>query len=361
MTQIAEEKKYWVWMASMPEITPKAFYHILTLFGCAASFFNAVVKGSELLDEVPKKIVTAAKSAASKQYIAEILSEHNRKGITTVTRLCKDFPVLLAEIKFPPPVLFVKGSLENTENCVSIVGTRRPTRHAMSFTEKLAKELCEADFTVVSGMAYGIDAAAHRGALQAGGNTIAVLGCGVDVIYPRDNEDIYNETAQVGAVVSELPIGTQPLYTNFPARNRIVTGMSEGTIIVESELKGGTAISARLAVSQGRDVFAVPGMNRMSELPNMLIKKGAVPITSAEDILAYYGRNSENIETSHEQSQIQLDFLQRHIYNLLLKGDLSVESISDSIEYTPGEISASLTMMELSGLVKRLPGGKYGI
>lgn len=361
MTQIAEEKKYWVWMASIPEITPKAFYHILTLFGCAEGFFNAVSTNSQLLSGVPKKILAAAKKAASKQYIAETMSELTRKGVKTVTRFCEDYPKLLADIKFPPPSLFVKGSLKTKGDCISIVGTRRPTRHGVNLTEKLASELCEAGFTIVSGMAYGIDAAAHRGALKANGNTIAVLGSGVDVIYPRDNEQIYHDMAERGAVVSELPMGTDPLYSNFPARNRIVTGMSMGTIIVESEQKGGTAISARLAVSQNRDVFAVPGMSHMSELPNILIKQGAVPVTCADDVLTYYGINAKNIETSHEQSQIQLDFLQRDIYNLLLKGDLSVESISGSIQYTPSEISASLTMMELGGLVKRLPGGKYGI
>lgn len=361
MTQITEEKKYWVWMASILEITPKAFYHILMLFGCAGNFFDAVSTNSQVLSKVPKKILAAARKAATKQYIAETMSELTSKGVKTITRLCEDYPKLLADINYPPPVLFVKGNLKTIGDCISIVGTRRPTRHAVNLTEKLAQELCETGFTIVSGMAYGIDAAAHRGALKAKGNTIAVLGSGVDVIYPRDNKQIYHDMADRGAVVSELPMGTEPLYSNFPARNRIVTGMSMGTIIVESEQKGGTAISARLAVSQNRDVFAVPGMNRMSQLPNTLIKQGAVPITCADDVLTYYGRNAKNIETSHEQSQIQLDFLQRDIYNLLLKGDLSVESISERIEYTPSEISTSLTMMELSGLVKRLPGGNYGI
>ena len=145
--------------------------------------------------------------------------------------------------------------------------------------------------TVVSGMANGIDTAAHRGAMDAGAPTVAVLGCGADVIYPPDNAEIYHYAISHGAVVSELPPGAQPSPQHFPARNRIVTGLSRGTLIVESEIKGGTAISAAVAITQGRDVFAVPGSAglQMSALPNMLIKQGAAAVTQADDILLFYG------------------------------------------------------------------------
>ena len=283
------------------------------------------------------------------------------KGISALTRLDEQYPKLLASIKFPPPVLFVKGDLSGLGEMISIVGTRRPTRHAKTLTEKIAQELGEAGMTVVSGMAYGIDTCAHAGALKAQAETVAVLGCGVDIVYPKSNEHLYEQIVKSGAVISELLPGTQPLPTYFPARNRIVTGLSQGTLIVESEMKGGTAISAKMAISQSRDVFAVPGMSPMSELPNSLIKQGAVPVTSAQDILEFYGRNAKNNVTSDEQSQIQLDFLQRRIYNLLLKGDLNVEKIAELAQSPLSEISSALTMMELSGIIKRLPGGRYGI
>ena len=284
-----------------------------------------------------------------------------RKGIRALTRLDEEYPQRLRSIKSPPPVLFFKGNMGALGEMISIVGTRRPTRQAKSLTEKIACELGEAGITVVSGMAYGIDTCAHKGALKAAAKTVAVLGCGVDVIYPKENEKLYGQIINSGAVVSELFAGTQPLPTYFPARNRIVTGLSKGTLIVESETKGGTAISAKMALSQYRDVFAVPGISPMSELPNALIKQGAVPVTCAQDILEFYGLNAKNNVTSDEQSQFQLDFLQRHIYNLLLKGDLNVEKIADLAQHPLSEVSAALTMMELGGIVKRLPGGRYGV
>ncbi len=361
MQQYSQEQKCWIWLSSLTESSPKNFYNILKVFGSAEDFFGAVVSSSELLCEVPDKLLSSAKAYASKQYLAEMLCLLNEKGINVLTRLDDEYPKLLCSIKSPPPVLFFKGNMTGLGEMISIVGTRRPTRQAKSLTEKIACELGEAGITVVSGMAYGIDTCAHKGALKADAKTVAVLGCGVDVIYPKENEKLYEQILNSGAVVSELFAGTQPLPTYFPARNRIVTGLSKGTLIVESETKGGTAISAKMAVSQYRDVFAVPGISSMSELPNALIKQGAVPVTSAQDILEFYGLNAKNNVTSDEQSQIQLDFLQRHIYNLLLKGDLNVENIAELAQHPLSEVSAALTMMELGGIVKRLPGGRYGV
>ena len=365
MVEYTEQDKYWIWMASMPEVTPKAFYYILKQFGCAEAFFDAVEKGSEMPEAVSEKILSAAKAACSKQYLAEQICQLNAKGIHVVTRLNENYPTLLRQIAYPPPVLYVKGSLEHVGSTISIVGTRRCTRQGYDTAKEIAATLGESGMTVVSGMARGIDTAAHEGAIKAGGKTVAVRGCGADVIYPPENEELYREIIENGAVISELNPGTQPLATYFPARNRIVTGMSRGTLIVESEAKGGTAISANMAIAQKRDVFAVPGMSRMSELPNNLIKQGAVPITCAEDILAYYGKitvnSPRNIGTTGEQSKNQLDFLQSHIYNLLLKGDISVEGIANSSQFAQSEINSTLTIMEMSGLIKRLPGGKYGI
>jgi DNA processing protein len=212
-------------------------------------------------------------------------------------------------------------------------------------------------------MARGIDTAAHTGALDAKGKTIAVLGCGADVIYPPESGEIYYSAIENGAVISELPAGSQPLAENFPVRTRIIAGMSRGTLIVESEEQGGTAITASMVASYGRDVFAVPGAPyfKMAALSNMLIRQGAIPVESAADILKFYGYIPDKKKSPEGIEQIQLDFLQRQIYNLLLQGDLSVESIAKSIEYPQSEINASLTLMEISGIIKRAPGGKYGI
>ncbi len=366
--QYTEQEKYWIWMISAG-VAPKTFYYIMKEFGGADSFFDAVKNGSPLLDNIPAEAVSASKAACSEQRAAEIIAELGQKGIIAVTRLSGDYPALLAQIPYPPPVLFIKGSFEgifdagSKLDCISIVGTRQCSRKGAELTQAIAKELADAGVAVVSGMARGIDSSAHLGALDGGGKTIAVLGCGADVIYPPESADIYNRMIENGAVVSELPPGTKPFLTNFPARNRIIAGLSRGTLVIESDIKGGTTITASMATAMGRDVFAVPGAPymRTAALPNMLIEKGAYPVKSAAGILKFYGVSGEEKNTSANFENIQLDFLQRQIYNLLLQGDASVENMASCIKYPQSEINSALTMMELGGLIKRLPGGKYGI
>ena len=360
------EEKYWIVLASATEVTPKLFYNIIKQYGCAEAFADAVRMESSSLDTLPPNAVRAARAVLSDARIAEAVSELHVKGIRAVTRLNEEYPKALAEIQYPPPVLYVKGSLMELDNAISIVGTRRCSMRGFETARNIAKKLCS-HMTVVSGMASGIDTAAHRGVMDAGARTVAVLGCGVDIVYPPENAEIYHYAQEQGAVVSELPPGTQPLIQHFPARNRIVTGLSRGTLIVESEMQGGTAISAMMAIGQGRDVFAVPGAPHipMSELSNTLIKQGATAVLEAADILDFYGlRPSEY--AGHEapiakNKQLQLDFLQKQIYNLLKQGDMSTEDIACSIDQPQSEINTALTMMELFGIICRLPGSKYGL
>ncbi len=367
MQNYTEQEKYWISMASL-NLGAKTFYYILKEFGCAEGFFEAV-KNDGCIESMPADALRAAKAACSQQRVAEILWELSTRGISVITRLSDDYPKALLSIPYPPPVLFVKGDLrgvfdpDKRLDCLSIVGTRRCTRKGAELARTIARELAEEAITVVSGMARGIDTAAHTGALEGGGKTVAVLGCGADVIYPPESADIYYSIAENGAVISELAPGTQPLAANFPVRNRIIAGLSRGTLIVESEKEGGTAITAYMAISFGRDVFAVPGAPYLgtAELSNMLIAQGAHAAGSASDILGFYGMAGEERHGTDGIKHIQLDFLQRQIYNLLLQGDTSVESMASCIKYPQSEINCALTIMELGGLIKRLPGGKYGI
>ncbi len=369
MINYTESQKYWIWMASVPELGPKTFYYILKQFGGAENFFDAVRKGSKLLESVPAQALKAARAACSAQRVSEMVAEMKSKDITALTRLDEDYPRLLSKIPCPPPVLFVKGKIgglfDSNENlrCISIVGTRRCTRRGAEFSRMFSEEIAGAGIAVVSGMARGIDTTAHKGALAAGGRTVAVLGCGVDVIYPAENDEVYYDVMENGAVVSELPPGAQPIAANFPVRNRIIAGLTPATLIVESEMEGGTAITASMAVSNGRELFAVPGAPymSMSALPNALIKNGASIVLEAGDVLGFYGIKTGKEAKSDIEKHIQLDFLQRQIYNLLLQGDSSVENMAICIEYPQSEINAALTLMELGGLIKRLPGGKFGV
>lgn len=358
MNGYTEEEKYWIWLASLG-LGAKPFYQTLRLFGSAAVFFDAVKNGMDALQTLPAETQRLARAACSDQRVAEVLCELSSKNIYALTRLSEDYPEPLSAIPWPPPVLFVKGQLCGLHHALGIVGTRRCTRRGYEHTRHIASEL--KGMCVVSGLARGIDTAAHLGALDAGLSTIAVLGCGVDVIYPPENEETYRKIAQNGAVISELPVGATPHMGHFPMRNRIIAGLSRGLVVVESEMKGGTAITASLALQYGKDIFAMPGPPylSMAELPTALISAGAVPVRNASDILAYYG---EDKPAAKEQPvKAVLDFTQARIYELLRQQDLSAEGVAALSGLKPGEVNIALTMMELSGIIRRIEGGKYGV
>ena len=356
----AQEKSYWIWMASLPGMGAKTFYTLLKEYGSAADFFDAVSAGNVPAGLAPTEVMAAASAACSRARVTEILAELSAKRITAVTRLDEDYPSRLAEIPWPPPVLFVRGNLPALDNAIGIVGTRACTRRGYEHARKIAAEL---GMPVVSGMARGIDTAAHLGAMDAKASTVAVLGCGVDVIYPPENDALYHMIIETGAVISELPLGTAPAVGNFPVRNRIIAGLCRGLLVVESGIRGGTAITASLAISYGRDVFAMPGPPYLesSALANELIVHGAVPVRSAADIRACYGERATQEESPEPEPLLQMDFFQQRIYELLKKEDMGIEEIAEAVQGTPAEVSAALTMMEIDGLCRRLPGGRFGI
>ncbi len=356
----SDEQKYWIWMASLPGMGAKTFYRLLKTYGSAADFFDAAAMGHTDVKGLPPELMKSAKAAASHARVSELLAELAAKDISVITRLDAEYPTRLAGIPWPPPVLFVKGKLPALDDAIGIVGTRACTRRGFEHARKIAAEL---NMPVVSGMARGIDTAAHLGALDAKMPTVAVLGCGVDVIYPPENDALYHQILETGAVISELPPGTGPNAANFPVRNRIIAGLSRGLFVVESDIKGGTAITASLAVSFGRDVFAMPGSPFLasSALPCELLANGAYPVRDAADIRAFYGaKTGETIDTT-EAGLPPMDFFQQRIYELLQREDMSIEDIAAAVQGAPGEVSAQLTMMELSGLCKRLPGGRFGV
>jgi DNA processing protein len=332
-------------------------------FGTPERFFAAAECGAALPDFLPEKAKIAVQAAGASARVAEVERELTHKSIRAVSRLDDEYPQALCDLEYPPPVLFVHGSLAGLHRTIGIVGTRRCSRRGAEAAKAFAADMGKAGYAVVSGMARGIDSAAHTGAIEAGAPTVAVLGCGVDVVYPPENLRIWDAAAQNGAVISELPPGTQPLAANFPVRNRIIAALSRGLLVVESALTGGTAISASMATGLGRDIFAMPGppYNENSALPNRLIQKGAVPVTCARDILEYWGEAKPEKGPEETGAPLQLDFLQQQVYMLLRQADQSAEMLSEQTGSSPGEMSVALTMMELSGIIKRVPGGKYGV
>ena len=286
------QKRYWIWLSSLVKIGPKIFYKLLAEFEDAESIWYAVKLNTRVFNFLKDDQRACLFQFHSETYIDDLLADCQKKEIRPVTRLDGDYPALLTEINTPPPTLYVKGSLNGiNDKPIAIVGTRRAGRQAIKYVEALAGDLSRSGAVVISGMARGIDSAAHTGAMTGISPTFAVLGCGADVIYPKENATLYEKIIDNGAVISEYLPGTPPLTMNFPMRNRIISGLSQGVVVAESMLKGGANITVKYAIDQGRDVMAVPDApyNKYAELPNFIIKNGGIMVESAEDILREMG------------------------------------------------------------------------
>ena len=267
----------------------------------------------------------------------------------------KGYPELLSHIQLPPKVLYTRGQyLAEDALAVAIVGARTPTPYGIWASEKLASGLARRGVTVVSGMARGIDTAAHKAALAAGGRTIGVLGCGLDVDYPRGSSDLRRQISQKGVLVTEFKDGTSPLPYNFPQRNRIISGLSLAVVVIEAGLKSGSLITARWALDQGREVMAVPGRidSRMSDGPNSLIGDGALPVSEPEDIVQALGIEIADPLKNHA-GEVS-DFIRE-----LAGGAKRLEELASSSGRCVSDTLAELTRLEIQGTVKRVAGGYF--
>lgn len=271
------------------------------------------------------------------------------------------YPERLRYIANPPPVLYVKGaSWPKSSLMLAVVGVRKATAYGRRAARELAGGLAAEGATVVSGLARGIDTEAHRGALEAGGYTVGVLGCGLDIVYPPENEGLYRIIGERGALVTEFPPGFGPKPGNFPARNRIISGLSQGVVVVEAGRKSGALITSNLALEQGRDVFAVPGQifSPMSLGTNDLIRQGAVAVTSAADILEEYGKSGTR-PVADKAFVPATDHREKKVLELLAGGAVQLEALAEWSGYNISELAQVLTLLELKGLVKQLPGKQF--
>lgn len=286
-------------------------------------------------------------------------TELSKKEIRYLTYLDKDYPSALLEISDYPPVLYLKGNLGDLRTAIGVVGTRKMTGYGAEVCERITSDLVVYGAVIVSGMARGIDTVAHRTALENDGKTIAVLGCGVDVIYPYQNRELYHKIIESGgAVVSEVPPGVGVTRGAFPLRNRIISGLSKGVVVIEGAIGSGSLITARYALDQGRDVFAVPGpiTSRMSEGPTYLIEQGARIASSGRDVITELGLLKEcrinNISEKTENDN------QSAILNCLADESLTIDELSLKLGFDCARISALISILEVEGKVKRL-GEKF--
>ena len=287
-----------------------------------------------------------------------------KQKVSCVSSACPGYPRLLKELHFPPPLLYYRGSLDRIEKpAVAIVGSRRCTFYGQEVAHRLAVELAAAGVSVISGMALGIDTAAHRGALESSGYTVAVLGCGVDQCYPPKNSDLMQLIIAEGAVISEYPIGTEPLPFHFPQRNRVISGLSLGTVVVEAPAKSGALITANFALEQNREVFAVPGNvgSPYSRGSHRLIKEGARLVESASDILeelCFQPATEEQLTLDSARFLPELTAVEKKLIDLIPYQPLHIDNIIQQSGVKASETSALLLSLELKKLIRQTPG-KY--
>lgn len=360
-----DERWAWVALGMVSGVGLTRYHLLLTRFSHPAAVLG---NSGEILEEagLPAEAIQEIRSDLGRQ-VADQRRRAEAVGARLLVLTDPDYPAHLRRIPQPPPFLYLRGTLEAADEvAIAIVGSRRPTHYGEGITERLAADLAPRGVTIVSGMARGIDTAAHRGALAASGRTIAVLGCGVDVVYPKENGGMMREIIGKGAVVSEFPMGTPPNKDHFPHRNRTISGLSLGTCVVEATDRSGSLITAGWAADQGREVFAVPGnlTSQQSRGTNRLIQDGAKLVTGWQDVVAeipwpWKERVREPTPKPVAASPPPEGSGEGRILRLLEGEPVPMDQIIRQSGLTPGQVGAVLMNLELQGLVRALPGKRY--
>ena len=362
-----DELKYMIWLTHMYGTNVQYIDNLLKAFGSAEGIYNATGEPLKKENIIPK--IALSKMIELKKTLNpdELLGDMQRKGIRYIPKDSEEFPPLLKNIDSPPYGLYILGTMPSFDKLwVSVVGTRKPTDYGKTATKKLAKELSEKGVIIVSGMADGLDGVANMAALEGGSPTVAVLGSGVDICYPSVHEKLYEKIQQNGCILSEFPPGTSPEKWHFPWRNRIISGLSQATLITEAEIKSGTSITINYALEQGREVMAVPGniTSKRSEGTNKLIKEGAHVATCAMDVLDALGVIESEIlnninEEIHNILDIPLAPNEKTVYSLLVDGQKGLDDIIKKSGLEPREVMVVLTKLVISGRIREMPGQKY--
>jgi DNA processing protein len=377
-----EEELHWLALKLTPGLGTRTSGKLLDRFRTPQAIFRASrteLESAGVSGAVAQSIAsgcTFEDAAAQQEKMLE-------SGVELVTIGDPRYPQPLRDIFDPPIVLFVRGRVDLLQSlALAVVGTRRPTAYGIAVAERLSADLAHAGLTIVSGMARGVDSSAHKGCLAASGNTVAVLGCGVDVVYPSENRKLYSEIATKGLLVSEFPMNSTAFPQNFPIRNRIISGISVGVLVVEGAQYSGSAITAKLAMDQGREVFAIPGniTSKPSWGPNLLIKQGAKLVQDWNDVIAELPAKSRRHLIEKTRSRLlggddaseaptqasllkdqQLDDAARKALDALpVDSPVHLDDLLEKLtDISPSELIAALFELEMLGLVKQLPGKNF--
>lgn len=359
----------WLALARVRGLGPATFKKLADFFGDPTRALSAPAETLARIPGVDRPVVDGLLRFAAWDEVRKDLDRVAALGVAIVPYSSDLYPVRLKAIADPPPFLYVKGALAGAdERAVAIVGTRAASDYGLGLTRDLGRGLAALGFTIVSGMARGIDAAAHEAALEAGGRTIAVLGSGIDVVYPPEHDKLYQRIARQGAVVSEFPLGTAPLAYNFPARNRIISGLALGVVVVEATEKSGSLITAAQALEQGREVFAVPGAagSSRSRGPHRLIRQGAKLVERVEDVIEEIapqlaGRAAEPEKPAPRVLPADLSAEAKNIFALVADAPRHIDEVIEKSGLAAGKASEVLLDLEIRGLVRQLPGKKFQV
>ena len=366
--QIHDSDKYaWLALYLIPGLGNMAFRNLLDRFGSPESVFKA---GLNEIGEVEGIRANVAKRIVERKYSTDPEKEMNRAekiNARIITYRDVEYPKILKEIHNPPMLLYAKGNrIPEHQNFISIVGSRQATHYGLKAAEEIALGLTRRGLGIVSGLAMGIDTAAHKGCLSGKGFTIAVIGTGVDILYPSSNRKIIQRIEETGSVVSEFPMGSPPEPRNFPIRNRIISGLSRGVVVVEATRKSGSLITASLALEQGRDVFAVPGSidSFKSRGTHFLIKQGAALVENADDILDELGFSQRAVEGRGSPEGFpdainQMNTSEKKVYEIIGDYPMHIDEVARRGGMDASVVSSILLELEIKGVIRQLTGKMF--
>jgi len=372
--KLVEERAYWLAWSQVERVGPVLLKRLQQHFGTLAEAWNASAAQLQAVEGFGYQMAKIVTAARSQLHPEQLLAEHSLKNPCFWTPADNDYPRLLLEIPSPPPVLYYRGIVQPQENLglrpmVSIVGTREPSEYGKRWTRKISTALTQHGFTIISGMAEGIDTEAHRGCLAAGGRTVAVFGTGVDMIYPPRNQPLYEEIQKQGLLLSEYPAGTRPNRANFPQRNRIIAGLSRAVLVMEAPSKSGALITAYFANDFCRDVYVLPGSldNHKSLGCLGLLSRGANVILNEGHLLEMLGAIPQldsavqlPLFTPAQPATLpQLEPELAQVLQALPPEPIPFDLIMQQVGLTASSVSSALLQLELLGLVSQLPGMRY--
>ncbi|HPC95753.1 MAG TPA: DNA-processing protein DprA [Sedimentisphaerales bacterium] len=368
----------WIRLIRADGVGPVLFGKLLKFYGSVDAILGASASGLARVEGIGTKTAERIVSTRDKFDTCAELELAEKLGVWLIHMEDPRYPPLLKQIYDPPPVLYIKGTLGRQDNLsIAIVGSRHCSIYGTEQASRLAHLLAASGFTIVSGLARGIDTAAHHGALAAEGRSIAVQGCGLANVFPPENARLFELITQNGACISELPLQYEPLSENFPPRNRIIAGLSIGTIVVEAGLRSGALITAKTALESNREVMAVPGKvdSPLSKGPNQLIKEGAKLIESVEDVMEALGYVGEQLKEHtaqaagaaaakaetplFETARYNLKGHEKQVYDSLGSEPLHTDQVIDRTDLSPGTVNATLMSLRLKGLIRQLPGNLF--